>query len=79
MEFFEVFEGYSGPFELKIGFSEAYRCSLHMCEIFLKNGIFEPVKDGKKCRKIGFFEFFEGFAGCSCPFELKIGFSEAYR
>ena len=49
MEFFEVFAGYSGPFELKIGFSEAYRRPGHMCEIFLKrkfrNGMFEPVKD----------------------------------
>ena len=59
MEFFEVFEGYSGPFELKIGFSEAYRCSLHMCEIFLKKtyGIFEPVKDGKNAVKSGFLSF----------------------
>ena len=57
MEFFEVFEGYSGPFELKIGFSEAYRCPLHMCEIILKKvrkGTFEPSLDGKNAVKYGF-------------------------
>ena len=52
MEFFEVFEGYSGPFELKIGFSEAYRCSLHMCEIFLKKKIFTAFLSPLKMEKM---------------------------
>ena len=52
MGFLRFFAGYSGPFELKIGFSEAYRCSLHMFEIFLKKKKFTAFLSPLKTEKM---------------------------
>ena len=77
IQFFEVFAGCSGPVELKIGFSEAYRCPLHMCERILKKKsqrlFLGPLKTFFGPSNIRFLEFFEVFVGCSGPVELKIG------